>query len=123
MPLDTESWDTDSMHSSANDSRITINTTGQYLVTFYGRFPTNSTGYRQLNFRKNSAGNPAGGSTMSTIALAAANGAATFITRTFELNCLAGDYFELFAFQNSGVSLTLDLGQRVSGMEFRWLGI
>lgn len=123
VPMDTESWDTDSMHSSTNDSRITINTTGQYLVTFYGRFLSNATGYRQLNFRKNSAGNAAGGSTMSTIAVAAANGTLTFLTRTFELNCLAGDHFELFALQNSGVSLSLDSGQRVSGMEFRWIGI
>jgi hypothetical protein len=122
VSLDTESWDTDSMHSSTYDSRVTINTSGQYLVTFYARFPSNATGYRQLNFRKNSAGNATGGSTMSTIALAAANGSATFITRTFELNCTAGEHFELFALQNSGASLTLDGGQRVSGMEFRWIG-
>ncbi|MCB5179511.1 hypothetical protein [Streptomyces antimicrobicus] len=123
VTFDTESWDTDSMHSTvSNTSRVTINTPGQYLVTFYGRFPSNATGYRQLNFRKNSNGNPSGGSTMSTIALAAVNGSQTFITRTFELNCLAGEYFELFALQNSGASLTLDSGQRVTGMEFRWLG-
>lgn len=123
VTFDTESWDTDSMHSTSTDiSRVAINTTGQYLITFYGRFPSNATGYRQLNFRKNSNGNSAGGSTMSTIALAAVNGSQTFVTRTFELNCLAGDYFELFAMQNSGASLTLDAGQRVTGMEFRWLG-
>ncbi|MFF1776957.1 hypothetical protein [Streptomyces virginiae] len=123
VTFDSESWDTDAMHSTATDtSRITINTSGQYLVTFYGRFPSNATGYRQLNFRKNSNGNPSGGSTMSTIALAAVNGAQTFVSRTFELNCLSGEYFELFATQNSGVSLTLDPGQRVTGMEFRWIG-
>jgi hypothetical protein len=123
IPLDTESWDTDSMHSTAtNSSRITINTSGQYLVTFYARFPSNATGYRQLNLRLNATGNPALGSTLSTISLAAVNGDATFVTRTLELTCVAGDHYEIFATQNSGASLTLQAGQRVTGMEFRWLG-
>jgi hypothetical protein len=123
IPLDTESWDTDSMHSTAtNPSRITINTSGQYLVTFYARWPTNATGYRQLNLRLNATGNPGLGSTLSTITLAAVTGEATFVTRTLELTCVAGDHYELFALQNSTVSLTLQAGQRVTGMEFRWLG-
>jgi hypothetical protein len=123
IPFDTESWDTDSMHSTTtNPSRITINTSGQYLVTFYARFPSNTTGYRQLNLRINSTGNPGLGGTLSTISAAAVNGDSTFVTRTLELTCNAGDHYELFAQQNSGASLTLQAGQRVTGMEFRWLG-
>jgi hypothetical protein len=123
VTFDSEGWDTDSMHStSANTSRITINTSGQYLVSFYARFPSNANGYRQLNLRLNSAGSPGGGSTWSTITIPAANGDATFVTRTLELTCTAGDHYELFALQNSASTLTLQTGQRVTGMEFRWLG-
>lgn len=123
LTFDSESWDTDSMHSTTtNPSRITINTSGQYLVTFYARFPSNSTGYRQLNLRLNSAGASGGGSTLSTITVAAVNGASAFVTRTLELSCTAGDHYELFATQNSGVSLSMDSGSRVTGMEFRWVG-
>lgn len=123
VTLDSESWDSDSMHSTAtNPSRITINTSGQYLVSFYARFPSNATGYRQLNLRLNSGGSSGGGSTWSTINLAAVNGTSTFVTRTLELTCVSGDHYELFAMQNSGATLSLDAGVRVSGMEFRWLG-
>ncbi|MFI8237608.1 hypothetical protein ACIF83_10205 [Streptomyces sp. NPDC085866] len=123
VTFDSEAWDTDSMHStSSNTSRITINTSGQYLVSFYARFPSNATGYRQANLRQNSAGAANGGSSLSTVSVAAANGAATFVGRTFELTCVAGDHYELFVTQNSGSTLTMDSGQRVTAMEFRWLG-
>jgi hypothetical protein len=123
ITFSTEAWDTDSMHStSSNTSRITINTSGQYLVTFYARWLSNATGYRQLNLRLNATGNPGLGSTLSTINTPAVNGSATFLTRTMEMSCVAGDHYELFAWQNSTASLSLDTGQRVTGMEFRWLG-
>ncbi len=124
VTLEAESWDTDSMHSTAsNMSRILINTSGQYLVSFYARFVSNATGYRMLNLRSNAGGSGTGGNTLSTITLPAVNGEATFVTRTFELSCVAGDYYELFAQQNSGSALSLQNGQRVTGMEFRWLGL
>ncbi|MDT0472788.1 hypothetical protein RM863_11690 [Streptomyces sp. DSM 41014] len=124
IALESESWDTDSMHSTTtNTSRIYINTTGQYLVSFYARFPSNATGYRLLNLRSNSGGSSSEGTTISTISVAAVNGDVTFVSRTFELALTAGDYYELFAQQNSGTALTLQNGQRVTGMEFRWLGI
>jgi hypothetical protein len=124
VTLESESWDTDSMHSTtSNTSRITINTSGQYLVTFYARFPSNSTGFRMLNLRANAGGLYSQGSTISTIILPATNGDVTFVTRTFELSLVAGDYYELFAQQNSGSSLALQNGSRVTGMEFRWLGL
>ncbi len=123
VTFDNESWDTDSMHSTTtNPSRITINTSGQYLVSFYARFPPNATGYRMLNLRLNSGGSSSGGSTLSTIAIAAAPTTSTFVTRTLELTCNSGDHYEMFATQSSGASLTLETGQRVTGMEFRWLG-
>jgi hypothetical protein len=123
ITFDSEMWDTDSMHSTTtNTSRITINTSGQYLVSFYARFPSNATGYRQLNLRLNSAGSSGGGSTWSTVAIPATNGASTFVTRTLELTCTAGDYYELFALQTSTATMTLDSGTRVTAMEFRWLG-
>ncbi|MFE0648543.1 hypothetical protein ACFVZH_08155 [Streptomyces sp. NPDC059534] len=122
IPFDGEQWDTDSMHSTTvNPSRITINTSGQYLVSIYARYPVHATGYRQLNLRLNSGGSSSAGSTLTTINVAAVAGTSTFITRTFELSCTAGDHYELFTLQTSGTTLNLDIGQRVTGMEFRWL--
>ncbi|MFF0481060.1 hypothetical protein [Streptomyces sp. NPDC004435] len=123
IPFDGEQWDTDSMHStSVNPSRITINTPGQYLVSMYARYQVHATGYRQLNLRLNSGGSSSAGSTLTTINIPAVSGSSTFITRTFEMTCNAGDHYELFTLQTSGASLNLDSGARVTGMEFRWLG-
>jgi len=124
LPFSMEAWDTDGMHSTTtNPSRITINTSGQYLISFYSRFGYHATGYRALNLRLNSAGASTGGSTISTIAIGAAPTTGTFVTRTFEMACTAGDHFELFAYQTSGTTIVADSGQRVTGMEFRWLGL
>jgi hypothetical protein len=124
ITFDGEAWDTDGMHSTTNPSRITINTPGQYLVSIYARFPINATGYRSLNLRLNSGGNSGAGSTLSTISVAPTPGSATtMVTRTLELTCNAGDHYELFASQSSGANMTLDVGQRVTAMEFRWLGL
>lgn len=123
VTFDTEAWDTDSMHSTTtNTSRILINTSGQYLIHMYARFPNNATGYRQINLRINSGGTSGGGNSVQTVPMAAASGQTTMVVRTMELTCAAGDYYEMFVQQGSGSSLTLEAGQRVTGMDFRWIG-
>ncbi|MGW6535215.1 hypothetical protein ACWGBV_03155 [Streptomyces sp. NPDC055051] len=122
IPFDGESWDTDSMHSNTvNPSRITINTPGQYLVSIYARYPSNGTGYRQITFRMNAGGSSSAGTALTAFNVAAVTSNSTFITRTFEITCNAGDHFELFTFQTSGATLNLDYGV-TTGMQFRWVG-
>ncbi|MFC7979515.1 hypothetical protein ACFUT3_30320 [Streptomyces cinereoruber] len=122
IPFDGESWDTDSMHSTTtNPSRVIINTPGQYLVSVFARFPVNATGYRQLTLRANAAGVATLGSAITAFTAPAVSGTSTFIGRTFELACNAGDYFELFAYHTAGTTLNLDFGT-TTGMQFRWIG-
>ncbi|MGV9815471.1 hypothetical protein ACWDTQ_26615 [Streptomyces cellulosae] len=119
-----EAWDTDAMHNPSTDnSRITINTPGQYLVTIYARWAANATGFRSLNLRINSAGSATNGSTITTIASSPASTTNTFVTRTMELTCNKGDHYELFTYQNSGGTLAVQSGYGVTGMEFRWVGV
>jgi hypothetical protein len=124
IPFGSEDWDTDSMHSTTtNTSRLVFNTVGLYQVTAFARFAFNATGYRQLNVRLNAGGNSGAGSTLTTFAQPAAPTTATSISRTFDLNVTtAGDYIELFLTQSSGGNLVVDNGQRVTGLQVRWVG-
>lgn len=54
VTLDSERYDTDTMHSTVtNTSRLTFNTSGIYVVTFVCAFAGNVTGDRQALLRKN----------------------------------------------------------------------
>lgn len=54
VTLDSERYDTDTMHSLAtNTSRLTFNTSGIYIVTFLCAFTGNATGDRQALLRVN----------------------------------------------------------------------
>jgi len=49
-----EDWDTDTMHdNSTNNSRLTVNTAGKYLVTLNVVWESNNTGARQLQIFQN----------------------------------------------------------------------
>lgn len=124
IPFGTEGWDTDSMHSTtANPSRVVFNTPGLYEISIFARFKVNATGYRQMNLRLNSAGDPGLGSTLTTFAQAAGPTTATSISRTFDLLITnSGDYVELFLTQSSGANLGIDSGERVTGIMARWVG-
>lgn len=105
MTWDTEVEDTDGMHStSTNTSRITIVTTGYYQLSGGIGWAANSTGQRRAWWHVNGTGVlgglvtiPAG--TATEMAIPAA---------TITLSLTAGDYVELFGWQNSGGTLDMN---------------
>lgn len=105
IPWATESYDTDSMHDNVtNNSRITINTPGVYVVTAAVADAFSATGSRLAYFKIN-------GSTICALQNAKAsddtvvnlNAVNLSMTRLFN----AGDYIEVFYRQTSGGALAL----------------
>ena len=122
LTWDTETFDTDGMHStSSNTSRLTATTAGYYKVTFIVAFPANTTGQRTLMLRKNAAGSSGGG----TLILPYIMGSGIAQTWTFQWNgtipLAAGDYLEGFAVQFSGATMTLPANS-YSMFEAVWCG-
>jgi len=113
LNFDTETYDTDSFHStSTNTSRLTVPSSGYYFVFAKVRWAGNSSGYRYILFRKN-------GTTSYQDILNYTPNASDF-SQYFglALPASANDYFELRVTQNSGGSLELrgdDNGQVAFG--------
>lgn len=103
--FDSEEFDTDSMHSTTTStSRLTINTPGLYEVRALLNFVANGSGVRYGRFYKNNAvATPAEG----VVAGIASAGTVTAIEMSSEIQCAAGDYLEVFAYQSSGAALNL----------------
>jgi hypothetical protein len=104
----TEEFDTDGFHStSTNTSRITIPSgkAGKYLFTSHTFFDSISgTGRRFVRFYKN------GSSTgIDFTETPPSSSAYVGISNTVILNLAVNDYVEAFAYQSSGVTITLDL--------------
>lgn len=110
--LESESWDTDSIHStSANITRLTIPTggAGKWLFIGQAQFSSNASGSRAPSLRLN-------GTTLVAATLGAASpDGVTYYQVSAILNLVATDYIELMAYQTSGGSLTLATG---AGMTF-----
>lgn len=107
LTANSENFDNDSMHStSVNTSRITIQTAGRYLVIAAVSFSANSTGNRQVNFKKNGSG-VAGGSLLDNSG--ASN--STAIVQVQSLVLAASDYVEVEATQRSGGNLNTTLSE------------
>jgi hypothetical protein len=100
LDFDTEDVDTDTMHNGVdNPSRITIVTSGKYLVIGGCSFTSNATGSRALSIYKN------GTTFVARYAIGAAPTLPTIIEVRSVLNLVAGDYVQLKAEQDSGSSL------------------
>jgi hypothetical protein len=105
IAFDAEEYDTDSIHSvTVNNSRLTINTPGNYLITGSANFGNNSGGTaRNLRLTKNGT---------QVAYQFSANAALTVqFSLTTMLYCNAGDYLTLGAYQNSAGTLTLVNGR------------
>lgn len=115
LSADTEAVDTDGAHSTVTDnSRVTIQTPGDYLFEVVARFEANATGDRQLEFIKN------GTTSIAGIALPA------HATRAWQghlsahiFDLVVGDYVEARVRQFSGSTLTTQLLR----MTWRWVAI
>jgi hypothetical protein len=105
--FDTEDFDTDGFHStSSNTSRITIPTGlgGKYLFTGLQTWVSNTTSIRALQLYKN-------GSVSKALFLNAPSPTyETIQSYSFVVDAVAGDYFQIFNYQETGSALNLQGG-------------
>lgn len=116
LTFDTEAYDTDAFHNPVtNNSRLTIPTTGFYILTGQITWASSTTGYRTLRLYKNGTAAGIGGFSVETVPKATGdqNGVSAI------LSCTAGDYFEIGCRQNSGANLNV----LASGGNATWFAI
>lgn len=117
VPLDTEAWDSDTMHDpSINPSRLTVpaGQGGLYRVEAKLAYSNNVTGTsRNAMVRANAGGNVANGTELDRDDLpgAAGGGYVPALHMGVDWQLAAGEYVELFAYQNSGANLAYTIGQ------------
>lgn len=102
--LPNEDYDTDAYHStSVNTSRFTIPTgrAGYYSLKAHVQWDVNATGDRYVGFRVN------GGTTQHAVAGYARTSAYFIGFNTADILLAAGDYVELFVYQNAGGALAI----------------
>jgi len=101
ITFDSERYDDASYHStSVNTSRLTIPLAGRYLIGAHIAFAAHVTGARYLQLRLNN------GTFLALQATQAlTGGAVTYLSLATAYNLAAGDYIEVFPFQDSGVAL------------------
>jgi hypothetical protein len=117
LNFNSEDYQVGALHStSVNNSRITIATTGKYLFIATVCFVPNATGQRIIVGKIN-------GTTFFDKLDFPTNGTQTFEAQLSKLIALtAGDYVEIFAFQDSGGSLNVgDATNRYSQNAVAWI--
>ena len=106
LSLNGEIFDTDTLHdNSTNPSRITMALAGKYIIAACLSWESNSTGERKLTIEKNSAGTQTDANIIGMNAAIASATGQTFMAVNAVHSLTAGDYVELFGFQNSGSNL------------------
>lgn len=131
VTFNSEEWDTDAIHStSTNTSRFTVPTgkAGKWRFTWHLTYAANATGQRIAWLRKNAAGS--GSNTDNVIGSADYRSGAVITSPqgSSVLDMAAGDYVELFTYQDSGSTLNLgaatggSTNAEVSTMEAQFLG-
>ena len=97
LTFNTEDWDTDSIHdTSSNTSRLTLPTSGKWLLIGQVTWAASGGGTRYGLIKKN-------GSTDMAKVHANPNGSFDHsIQVQLIVNASAGDYFELYGYQNAG---------------------
>lgn len=104
-------------------TRITFASGGIYSVMGDVEFTSNASGYRYVLVQKNSNGTINGGGTNGRGAVCAtpANGQVTNFNFSTMWKLSPSDYLEVWAFQSSGVFLTIDGGGNASNLQVRRL--
>ena len=103
---DTVSFDTASYYSAGNPTRLTAPVTGLYIVTTSLLWATNSTGERVVEFCINGASS----SPVSVLGDSPAGTSDFAQCATTLVNLTAGDYVEVYVFQNSGSNIGIQAG-------------
>jgi hypothetical protein len=103
LTFDSERWDTNSLHSTAsNTSRLTAPIDGVYAISVNLEFDTNNTGNRYFVVKLN------GATYLAAPAINATGGGLnTGMSFVRQYKLTAGDYIEVYVFQNSGGSLNI----------------
>lgn len=120
ITFDSENFDTDGFHSTVtNTSRITIpaGLGGKYLITFTAGYAASATGIRGSALYKN------GSQTHIMFQVSASSAADHFFAGSQIMNLTAGDYVEIFLYQNSGGALDVKgLSDNATTFSCQYLG-
>lgn len=110
VTFDTETFDNGGLHSTAsNTSRLTASVAGYYYIHGSVAWFPNASGIRQVELRKNAAGSGSGGTQLGIVTHEPASGGAYAIQEVSTVAYLtAGDYVELFGYQTSGSTLSMN---------------
>jgi len=104
IDFDTVVFDPLSMWSVVTPTRITIPFTGRYMIGATGGWTANATGFREFILRVNNNAVPDPG-VINHLAVAANQSVAQTVYTITQLN--TNDFFELIAFQTSGIGISL----------------
>ena len=119
IPLALETYDTNTFHDNVtNNSRMTIpaGKGGYYQVNAQGLWNTNTTGSRQIAIYKN-------GSVAIYGVLPVSSASGDIVSSIiFTLNLTAGDYVQMYAYQNSGGALAFYPNNTYGGLAVTYLG-
>ena len=121
-----QSGDSPMHDNTTNNTRIVCRTPGKYWVSGQISYAANTGGtVRHIHIRMNSGGSSTGGTLVAItkqgpIASGTVSTSAAVAVR--KLAMTAGDYIEMFAFQNSGVALDAASGVGVTFLTLVWAG-
>lgn len=112
LSLDSEFWDTDSIHDLVtNNSRLTCKTAGRYMATVFARFYDNTVGYRFFNVLKN-------GTAYQAVPMAVDSVGRVGASFAVPVDLVVNDYLQLAVGQNSGGALSIYGGSGGDGVKF-----
>lgn len=115
LTFNTEEYDTDTMHSTVtNTSRLTATTAGVYDIAGSTEFAYNTTGWRQIQIRKNGSVNLA--RDQRAAFTDSSNVPDMGMAISTQAKLAAGDYVELVVLHNAGSAL--DVGDVTSPSRF-----
>lgn len=117
ITFNTEDYDTDSIHdNSTNTTRFTVPTGkgGKWLISGVMTFASNATGFRFVRLYKN------GTAFIVPSGVAPVNGDTTQVAVSYIHTFAAGDYMEVFVYQNSGGNL--NVAGADTNIQFTYLG-
>jgi hypothetical protein len=124
LPFDAESYKTVStMHNNTtNNSRLVVPKTGLYAIAGGASFALHATGRREMQFRKNANAIATGGTRLFENSYKSDATDITTIGGYCEAELVAGDYIEMFLFENCGFSLAINGGADLSWASIRLCG-
>lgn len=114
--------------SIVSGSRITTTADGVFHLEAAAAWTGSSGNARQLELRKNSAGSRGGTLLRNVVSAGIAGTSAACVTAlSWDIRLVAGDYLELYRFQNSGANLAPANNEgatlRPASATLRWVGL